>query len=123
MNNPTPQQNQNVAPQQKVDSEVMALIKRKGQPQNQSVVDQAKENLKQAIIQYKIDPQKIIYAGKLAKQAARNPEMYQMAIQTALKQGLIQQKDIKKSGVDYELLANGITAGKLAEQLVKEGAV
>jgi hypothetical protein len=122
MNNPTPQQNQIVAPQQKMDQDVMSLVERKGQPEKPEPVKQAKERLLKVIQTSGADPQKIILAGKYAMQAVRNPEMYQMALSFALKNGILTSDQMPKGpGVDYTLLQNGIAAGKLTEELMKEG--
>ena len=83
----------------------------------------AKNNLRRIIQQVGIDPQRIIQAGKYAEAALQDPKMYPMAIQNAVKSGLLTQEQVPKTpGVDYKLLAQGIAAGKLTEQLVKEGA-
>ena len=83
----------------------------------------AKNNLRRIIQQVGIDPQRIIQAGKYAEAALQNPKMYPMAIQNAVKSGLLTQEQVPKTpGVNYKLLAQGIAAGKLTEQLVKEGA-
>ena len=83
----------------------------------------AKNNLRRIIQQVGIDPQRIIQAGKYAEAALQDPKMYLMAIQNAVKSGLLTQEQVPKTpGVDYKLLAQGIAAGKLTEQLVKEGA-
>ena len=82
----------------------------------------AKNNLRRIIQQVGIDPQRIIQAGKYAEAALQDPKMYPMAIQNAVKSGLLTQEQVPKTpGVDYKLLAQGIAAGKLTEQLVKEG--
>ena len=122
MANPTPQQNQNVAPQQNVDQDVMALVERKGQPDKPDPVKQAKNRLLMTIKQVGIDPQKIIQAGKYASMGLKNPQMYQMALQYALKEGILTQDQMpKEAGIDYKFLANGITAGKLTQELIAEG--
>lgn len=83
----------------------------------------AKNNLRRIIQQVGIDPQRIIQAGKYAEAALQDPKMYPMAIQNAVKSGLLTQEQVPKTpGVNYKLLAQGIAAGKLTEQLVKEGA-
>ena len=83
----------------------------------------AKNNLRRIIQQVGIDPQRIIQAGKYAEAALQDPKMYPMAIQNAVKSGLLTQEQVPKTpGVDYKLLAQGIAAGKLTEQLVKERA-
>ena len=83
----------------------------------------AKNNLRRIIKQVGINPQRIIQAGKYAEAALQNPKMYPIAIQNAVKSGLLTQEQVPKTpGVDYKLLAQGIAAGKLTEQLIKEGA-
>jgi hypothetical protein len=120
--NPTPQQNVNGAMQQS-NSDVMNLIKNKGKPQQPAQVEKAKEQLKQVIIQNQLDPKGIVYAGKIAQAALKDPKMYQVAIQTAIKQNLISPQEVSKQGIDYKLLGMGITAGRLTEQLISEGAL
>ena len=122
MANPTPQQNQNVAPQQSQDKEVMALVQRKGQPEKPDQVQQVKNRLLKVIQTSGADPQKIIQAGKYAEMGLKSPEMYQMALKYALAAGILTEDQLpKEPGIDYKLLANGITAGKLTEELIAEG--
>ena len=120
---PSPQQNQNVAPQQTtpINQDVMELVSQKGQSKASPEVEQAKQRLLKVIQTAKLNPQELINAGKYAKEALRKPEMYPMAVQMALKQKLITPDMVKQSGVDYELLSIGITVGKLTEDLKKEG--
>jgi hypothetical protein len=83
----------------------------------------AKNNLRRIIQQVGIDPQRIIQAGKYAEAALQNPKMYPIAIENAVKSGLLTESQVPKtSGINYKLLAQGITAGKLTEQLIQEGA-
>lgn len=119
----TPQQNQNVAPQQTtpINKDVMDLVSNKGQAKKSPDVEQAKQRLLKVIQTAKLNPQELINAGKYAKEAARNPDLYPMAIDMALKQKLITPDMVKKEGVDYELLTIGVTVGKLTEDLMKEG--
>lgn len=114
----------NVAPQQ--DEEVMALIQRKAQPQRPEQtpeVTKAKNDLRRIIKQVGIDPQRIIIAGQYAERALREPAMYPVAIQMAIKENLISENDIEPGGINYKLLAAGITAGKLTQELLDEGAL
>ena len=108
--------------QKQMDADVMDVVKRKGKPKKPPIVEQSKEKLKQVIIQNKIDPQALIRAGKLASMALKDPSIYQMAVQAAIKEGLITAADVQP-GIDYKLLSYGITAGKMAEELVSEGAI
>ena len=47
-----------------------------------------------------------------------------MAIQNAVKNGLLTEDQVpQEPGINWRLLAQGYTAGKLTEELVKEGLV
>lgn len=121
---PLQEKMENVAPQQ--DEEVMALIQRKAQPQRPEQtpeVTKAKNDLRRIIKQVGIDPQRIIIAGQYAERALREPAMYPVAIQMAIKENLISENDIEPGGINYKLLAAGITAGKLTQELLDEGAL
>jgi hypothetical protein len=109
--------------QKQMDADVMEVVKNKGKPKQKDAVAQAKNNLRRIIKQVGIDPQRIVQGGKYSEMALKNPAMYQMAIQYAIKENLISEKDVQKGGIDYKLLANGITAGRLAQELINEGAV
>jgi hypothetical protein len=124
MANPTPPNLSIGAPQQKLDPEVMDLIQRKGTPTRPEPVQQAKKRLATLIKQFNIDPQKLIQAGKYAKAAARDSKMYPVALQAVMKSGLLTPEQIPKGNqMDYNLLQQGITVGKLAEELLREGAI
>ena len=113
-----------VAPQQ--DDEVMSLIQRKGQaqqPEQAPEIKKAKNDLRRIIQQTGIDPQRVILAGQYAERALRDPSMYPIAIQMAIKENLISESDIEPGGINYKLLAAGITAGKLTQELLDEGAL
>lgn len=121
---PLQEKMENVAPQQ--DDEVMSLIQRKGQPQRPEQtpeVTKAKNDLRRVIKQVGIDPQRIILAGQYAERALREPAMYPVAIQMAIQENLISENDIEPGGINYKLLAAGITAGKLTQELLDEGAL
>mgnify|MGYP006276326039 CR=1 FL=1 len=98
-----------------------------GKPQmpTQSVskgeIEKVKNNLRRIIQQVGIDPQRIIKAGQYAQMALKDPTMYQMAVQYSIQENLINESDIQPGGIDYKLLANGITAGKLTQELLQEG--
>lgn len=120
----TPQQNQNVAPQQTqpINQDVMDLVANKGKGQASPDVAQAKERLLKVIKTSGADPQKIILAGKYAKEAVRDPKMYQMALQVAVKNGILTPDQLPKGPeIDYGLLQNGIAAAKLTQELMDEG--
>jgi len=121
---PLQEKMENVAPQQ--DDEMMSLIQRKGKPQpveQTPEVTKAKNDLRRVIKQVGIDPQRIILAGQYAERALREPAMYPVAIQMAIQENLISESDIEPGGINYKLLAAGITAGKLTQELLDEGAL
>lgn len=121
---PLQEKMENVAPQQ--DTEMMALIQRKGKPdrpEQTPEVIKAKNDLRRIIQQTGIDPQRIIIAGQYAERALREPAMYPVAIQMAIQENLISESDIEPGGINYKLLAAGITAGKLTQELLDEGAL
>jgi len=119
---PAPQKNPISAPQQ--DQEVMGLIQRGGKSAQPPEVEKAKNDLRRIINQVGVDPQKIIKAGQMAERALKDPKLYPMAIQMAVKEGLLTPDQVpKEPGVNWKLLAQGITAGRLTAELVKEGAV
>ena len=124
---PLQEKMENVAPQQEdQDPNVLALIQRKGQPQRPEQspeIKKAKNDLRRIIKQVGIDPQRVILAGQYAERALRDPAMYPIAIQMAIKENLISEKDVQPGGIDYKLLANGITAGILTKELLDEGAL
>jgi hypothetical protein len=105
------------------DMAVMDAVRQKGVPKQTDSVEQAKERLRRIIVQTKVNPQEVIQAGKYASMALKDKTMYSMAIQVALKEGLVQPEEIQPGVIDYQLIAKAITAGKLTEQLVKEGKV
>jgi hypothetical protein len=106
----------------KRDVEVMDAVKNQRQPQTKPEVEKAKKDLLRIIKQVGIEPQRIIQAGKYAEAALKRPEMYQMAIQNAVQAGLLTPDQVPKGpGIDFQLLGNGATAGRLTEQLIQEG--
>jgi hypothetical protein len=44
-----------------------------------------------------------------------------MAVEVAIREGLIAPEDVGNEGVNYKLLANGITAGMMVKELMDEG--
>jgi len=119
---PPPEKMENDASQQ-VDTDVMDLIKRKESPEQSPEVLKAKNDLRRIIKQVGIDPMRIVMAGKYAEEALTNPAMYPIAIEVAIRENLISEKDIEPGGINYNLLAAGITAGKLTQELLDEGAL
>jgi len=119
---PPPEKMENDATQQ-VDTDVMDLIKRKESPEQSPDVLKAKNDLRRIIKEVGIDPMRIIMAGKYAEEALTNPSMYPVAIEVAIRENLISENDIQPGGINYNLLAAGITAGKLTQELLDEGAI
>jgi hypothetical protein len=119
---PSPEKMENAAPQQ-IDIEMIELIKRKEMPEQTPEVKKAKNDLRRVIKEVGIDPMRIIQAGKYAEEALTNPSMYPIAIEVAIRENLISEKDIEPGGINYKLLAAGITAGKLTQELLDEGAL
>lgn len=119
---PSPEKMENDAPQQ-IDVEMIELIKRKEMPEQTPEVKKAKNDLRRIIKQVGIDPMRIIQAGKYAEEALNNPAMYPIAIEVAIRENLISESDIEPGGINYKLLAAGITAGKLTQELLDEGAL
>jgi hypothetical protein len=122
---PTPQKKPDFAPQQEsMEKDVMQAVKNKGKPEQPPEVIKAKRDLARVIKQVGIDPQKLIEAGQYAEAALKDPNMYQVALQMAVKNGILTEDQLpKEPGIDYKLLANGITAGKLTQELLAEGAI
>jgi hypothetical protein len=122
---PTPQKKPDFAPQQEsMEKDVMQAVKNKGKPEQPPEVIKAKKDLARVIKQVGIDPQKLIEAGQYAEAALKDPNMYQVALQMAVKNGILTEDQLpKEPGIDYKLLANGITAGKLTQELLAEGAI
>jgi len=118
---PTPQKNPISAMQQKpIDADVMNLVKTKGKPNQTPEVEKAKEQIRQYITQNKIDPNILIQVGQLCSQALRDPTLYQMAVDMAVKNGIMTKEEVG-TGTNYKLLGIGITIGKLTQQIVQEG--
>jgi hypothetical protein len=113
---------ENDAPQQ-MDVEMVDLIKRKSSPEQSPEVAKAKNDLRRIIKEVGIDPQRIVMAGRYAEEALSNPAMYPIAIEVAIRENLISENDIQPGGINYNLLAAGITAGKLTQELLDEGAL
>ena len=104
-----------------IDVEVMDLVKRKGKPEQPPEVEKAKAELLKVIKDQQIDPMKLIRAGQLAEAALSDATMYPMAVEVAIREGLITPEDVGEEGINYKLLANGITAGMMVQELMDEG--
>jgi hypothetical protein len=102
----------------------MELVAGGGKPKQSPEIEKAKNDLRRVIKQVGIDPQQIIQAGQYAEAALKNPSMYPMAIQNAVQAGLLTEDQVpKEPGINWKLLAQGITAGKLTAELVAEGKI
>jgi len=107
---------------QPINQDVMELVAGGGKPKQSSDIEKAKNDLRRVIQQVGIDPQKVIQADQFAEAAIKNPSMYPMAIQNAVQAGLLTEDQVpKEPGVNWKLLAQGMTAGKLTAELVSEG--
>jgi hypothetical protein len=104
-----------------IDVEVMDLVKRKGKPEQPPEVEKAKAELLKVIKDQNIDPQMLIRAGQLAEAALNDMSLYPMAVDVAIREGLIAESDVGNEGINYKLLANGITAGMMVQELMEEG--
>jgi hypothetical protein len=62
-------------------------------------------------------------AGRYAEEAITNPSIYPNANEEEIIENLISESDIQPGGINYNLLAAGITAGKLTQELLDEGAL
>ena len=117
---PPPKKMENLQTQP-INQDVMDLLKNKGNPKSTPEIEKAKQQLLQTIKQYNINPQQLIEGGKLSSTALKDPKMYPIAIQAAIREKLINPEDVQQGGIDYKLLANGITAGKMVQELMQEG--
>jgi hypothetical protein len=121
-NSPPAKKNSNFPMTKPINKDVMELVASGGKKKYPDEVAKAKERLRMIIQQTGVDPKRIIQAGKYAEAALQRPEMYQMAIQNAVQAGLLTQDQVPKGpGIDFQLLGSGLTAGRLTEELVKEG--
>ena len=106
---------------QPINQDVANLLKNKGKKETTPEVEQAKERLLKVMKTSNISPQTVLQAAKYANEALKNPKMYPIAIQMAIKEKLINPSDVQQGGIDYKLLASGITAGKMVQELMQEG--
>ena len=113
-NLPPPQEKSGFATQQQMPEMEMPEMKKGG-------AEKAKNDLRRLIKSIGLDPQRLIRAGQLAEMAMKDKSLYPMAVQNAIQEGLISPQDIKQGGVDYKLLAQGVTVAKLTQQLMQEG--
>ena len=117
---PTPKKMENLQTQP-INQDVMDLVANKGKPKQSPKIEKAKTELLKVIKDQNIDPMLLIRAGQLAEAALSDPTMYSMAVEVAIREGLIAVEDVGNEGVNYKLLANGITAGMMVKELMNEG--
>ena len=72
-----------------INQDVVNLLKTQGKKKYPDDVTKAKERLLQVLKTSKLDPQTVIQAGKFAQAGLKDPKMYQLAIQNAIKAQLI----------------------------------
>jgi hypothetical protein len=83
--------------------------------------EQAKQRLLKIIQTAGVKPQDILRGEQYARQAMKNPKMYPVAIQAAVREGLLPPDTPITNQVDYKIIAIAITAGKLTAELMQEG--
>ena len=121
-NTPLPPEKSGFPTTQPINQDVMQLVADGGKPKQSPDIEKAKNDLRRVIKQVGIDPPRVIQAGQFAEAAIKNPAMYPMAIQNAVQAGLLTEDQVpKEPGVNWKLLAQGMTAGKLTAELVAEG--
>jgi len=107
---------------QPINQDVMELVANGGKPKQSADVEKTKNDLRRIIKQVGIDPQRVIQAGKYAEAALKDTKLYPMAIENAVKAGLLTEDQVpKEPGINWKLLAQGMTAGRLTAELVQEG--
>ena len=105
-----------------INQDVMELVANGGKPKQSADVEKTKNDLRRIIKQVGIDPQRVIQAGKYAEAALKDTKLYPMAIENAVKAGLLTEDQVpKEPGINWKLLAQGMTAGRLTAELVQEG--
>jgi|APCry1669189000_1035189.scaffolds.fasta_scaffold01070_16 DNA-binding transcriptional regulator YdaS (Cro superfamily) len=105
-----------------LEKDVMEAVKRKGKPSRSPQIEKAKRDLLEVIKKKNLNPQAIIHAGQLAEAAMKNPrEMYQIALENAIKEGLIRPEDVQPGVVDWKVIATGVAAGNMVKEMMEEG--
>ena len=121
-NAPLPPEKSGFPTTQPINQDVMQLVADGGKPKQSPDIEKAKNDLRRVIKQVGIDPQRVIQAGQYAEAALKDPKMYPMAIQNAVQAGLLTEDQVpKEPGINWKLLAQGMTAGRLTAELVAEG--
>ena len=110
----SPQNLQNVAPQQEPD--VMGAMQgKKERPQDFG------ENLakvKQMLDGIGLTPEQAVRLGYLAQRAIQDPAMYQPALNAAIQEGLVTE-EARRGPMDYKVLSQIAVIGEAAKQIGK----
>ena len=85
--------------------------------------EQSKERLRRIIQQVGVNPQDILRGETYAKQALKNPKMYPVALQAAIREGLLPPNTPISNIIDYKIISMAILAGKLTKELMQEGKI
>jgi hypothetical protein len=125
MQNPAPPpKNSQISKPAGVTPQQMEMMQSANPKTSTPEMKKAKNDLRRVIQQTGVDPQKIIQGGKYAAMAMKDPSMYQMALQMAVKDGILDPDQVPKTaGIDYGLIVKAISAGKLVEELIQEGGL
>jgi hypothetical protein len=106
---------------QPINQDVMELVAGGGKQKDLPAISEAKQKVDELIKKNKIDPKKVVQIGSMAMQAISDPALYPIVVQNAVQNKIISQNELGDN-IDYKLLGGLITAGKLADQIVKGGA-
>ena len=84
---PPPQEKSNIDAAQQMPEMERPKMKKDG-------AEKAKNDLRRLIKSIGLDPQRLIRAGQLAEMALKDKNLYPMAVQNAIQEGLISPQDI-----------------------------
>jgi hypothetical protein len=121
---PSPQQNQNVAPQQTqpINKDVMDLVSKDNKPSEAEQLQKTKTQLLQVIKQQNLDPNKIVKAGDYALQILQNPKSWKQVTQQAIQDGIATPQDLQGEPNPQELVQI-VASAKVVKKLILEGKV
>ena len=108
------------------DKNVMKVMQKKAAPPQKMTSpekEKAKENLRRIIQQVKVNPQDILSGEKYAIESLKNPKMYPIAVQMAIKEGLLPPNTPVTAKIDMQVITTALTAGKLVRELMEEGKI
>jgi hypothetical protein len=108
------------------DKNVMKVMQKKATPPQKMTSpekEKAKENLRRIIQQVGVNPQDILRGEQYAKQSLKNPKMYPIAVQMAIKEGLLPPDTPVTAKIDFKVITTALTAGKLVRELMEEGKI